>query len=239
MYHKSAITIIFFIALLLPGLGCGPNCQKIMSTKKPEDIAKEDTARINGLVERRKAAMETAKDANQYVIEEAKQTVTACEMAIEFQYRIITLQEGGSPLVQDNIKKVNDARCFLDEVLLSKGKLIGAGKGALISGSNARQIRAYLEEFNSLFGTEGTVSERRLVNIYENGLKAAKAEKDGDIEEGDEGLEDEGESSMSEDEEGEGLDDALGDDSSGEADDGAEEEDGSEEESSDDSMGSF
>ena len=187
MYHKSAITVVIAIALLLPGLGCGPNCQKLLSTKKPEDIAKEDTARINGLVERRKAAMETAKDGNQYVIEDAKQTVTACEMAVEFQYRIIKLQEEGNPIIEKNIGKINEARCFLDDVLESKGKLIGTGKGALISGSNARKIRAYHEELGGIFGIEGTVSERRLVTIYEEGLKIDKAKEESKKEGPDEG----------------------------------------------------
>ena len=182
MYHKTAITIVIAIALLLPGLGCGPNCQKIVSAKKPEELARDDAARINGLVERRKAAMEAAKGGNQYVIEDAKQTVTACEMAIKFQYQIVTLQEAGSPLIEQNIKTINEARCFLDEVLESKGKLIGTGKGAFISGSNARQIRSYHEEFAALFGVEGSISERRIEGVYEKGIKTPKAGKEEDAE---------------------------------------------------------
>jgi hypothetical protein len=187
MYHKSAIIVVLAIAFGLPELGCGPSCQKIVSTKKPEDLAHDDTVRVNGLVDRRKAAIATSEGGNQYVIEDAQQTVTACEMAIQFQMQIITLQKDGSALVEENQKKINEARCFLDDVIASKGKLIGKGKGAFISGSDARRIRSYLEEFGGLFGDEGALSERRLVDIYENGIKAKKNKAPKEEEMGEEG----------------------------------------------------
>ncbi len=242
MYYKSVKTPIITaitIALVLPALGCGPNCQKIISTKKPEDLAYEDSVRINGLVERRKAAMDMAKGGNQYVIEDAKQTVTACEMAIEFQIQIVNLQKTGSPLIEENIKKINDARCFLDEVLESKGKLIGTGKGAFISGSYARQIHAYLEEFKARFGNEGALSERRLVDTFEKGVKIKKAKsadeksEDGEEEEGvDESADDAALDHTGEEEADVGGD--LLDEGEG----GEDEEEG-EEESDDSSMDSF
>ena len=176
MYRRTIITIVVATALLAPEFACGPNCQKIITTKKPEDLAYDDSVRINGLVERRKAAIETAKGGNMYVIEDAKATVTACEMAIEFQLQIGNLAKEGNALYEEHQKKINEARCFLDEVLASKGKLIGTGKAAFISGGHVRKIREYHETFKSLFGKEGGVSERRLVDTYTKGIKAKKAE---------------------------------------------------------------
>ncbi len=197
------ITSLLFVAVgFVAQAGCGPNCAKIITTKSPEDLDYEDALRINDFVKRRAAAIKDAEGGNMYMVEDAKRTVTACEFGIQMMVQVRNLNEAKSPLYEQNITKINDTRCFLDDVLLSKGKLIGKGKGAVLSSGTANDLRARLDEFKEMFGEEGTVSERTINEIYKNGVKvkkgkagkeaAAAAEEGGEVDEsgdmsGDEG----------------------------------------------------
>ena len=154
--------------------GCAPKCAKVITTKTPEDLNYEDAVRINNFVKRRASAMKEAEGGNMYTVEDAKLTVTACEFAIHMTVRTRNLFEDGSPLYEQNLSEINETRCFLDDVLASKGKLIGKGKDAFFSGGTVKDIRAHHEKFAELFGEEGTLSERAVTDIYKNGVKAKK-----------------------------------------------------------------
>lgn len=175
----------FIVSILIAALGfgaqigCGPNCAKIVTTKSPEDLNYEDALRINDFVKRRTAAMKAADGGDMYIVEDAKLTVTACEFAIHMMLRTKNLYEDQNPLYEENIAKINETRCYLDEVLTSKGKLIGKGKDAFLSSGTAEEMRDRFEEFENIFGKEGTLSERSTAEIYNKGVKSKKKAKPG------------------------------------------------------------
>lgn len=221
------ITSLLFVAVgFVAQAGCGPNCAKIITTKSPEDLDYEDALRINDFVKRRAAAMKDAEGGNMYMVEDAKRTVTACEFGIQMMVQVRNLNEAKSPLYEQNLAKINDTRCFLDDVLLSKGKLIGKGKGAVLSSGTANDLRVRLDEFKEMFGEEGTVSERSINAIYKNGVKVkkGKAGKEGEAaaEEGGEGGGVDESGDMSGDEGGSGDEGDAEGDGEGEGDEGGE-----------------
>lgn len=189
--------------------GCGPSCAKVIATKSPEDLNYEDAVRINDFVKRRQAAMQEAEGAGVYTVEDAKKTVTACEFAVHMLVRIRNLFEEGNPLYEQNLEEINDTRCFLDEVLISKGKLVGKGKGAFLSTGSCDDIRVRYKKFEKLFGDKGTLSERAVNDIYKKGVKAKKNEAPG--------AGAEGESEAAAPQEGETAEEGPGDESEGEA----------------------
>lgn len=176
MQRKSSFIASILIAALGFGaqIGCGPNCAKIITTKSPEDLNYDDGLRINSFVKRRSAAMKAAEGGDMYVVENAKRTVIACEFAIHMMVRTQKLFEDKKPLYEENIAKINDTRCALDEVLDSKGKLLGKGKDTFLSTATANDLRARFEEFEQLFGKEGTLSERGINDVYKKGVKTKK-----------------------------------------------------------------
>jgi hypothetical protein len=176
---SSVLVVSFIIAVQM---GCGPNCAKIITTKSPDDLNYEDAVRINDFVKRRAAAMKEAEGGNMYAVEEAKNTVIACEFAIQMMVQVKNLYEEKNKLYDENLTEINDTRCFLDESLASKGKLMGKGKAAFLSTGTCTDIRARHEKFENLFGEEGTLSETGITDVYKKGVKAKKKgakDKDG------------------------------------------------------------
>jgi hypothetical protein len=221
MQRKSIVIVSVIVAAIgfTAQMGCGPNCAKLITAKSPEDLNYEDAVRINDFVKRRKAAMKEAEGGNMYAVEEAKRTVTSCEFAIQMMVQTKNMYEIGSPQYEKNLTEINDTRCFFDEVLMSKGKLVGKGKESFLSASTCNDIRARYEKYNGLFGDEGTLSERAINDVYKKGVKAKKKGapgKDGEVAEEEEGggvpAEDDGSEGAGDDAAG---DDAAGDDAAG------------------------
>ncbi len=168
------LTSVIVVAGFITQTGCAPKCTKIISAKTPEDLHYEDGVRINDFVKRREAAMKEAEGGNMYTVEEAQRTVTACQFAIHMMVRTQNLYENGNPLYESKISEINESRCFLDDVLATKGKLIGKGKDSFLSAKTAGSIRSAYEKYQEMFGNEGVLSERALNNIYNKGVKAKK-----------------------------------------------------------------
>jgi hypothetical protein len=174
--RKSIIISSVLVASLVfaAQMGCGPNCAKIVTTKSPEDLNYEDSVRINDFVKRRAAAMKEAEGGNMYAVEEAKNTVIACEFAIQMMVQVKNLYEEKNKLYDENLAAINDSRCFLDEALASKGKLIGKGKAAFLSTGTCTDIQGRHAKFKELFEEEGIPSENDMNDIYKKGVKAKK-----------------------------------------------------------------
>ncbi len=155
-------------------MGCGPNCAKSITSKSPDDLSYEDSVRINDFVKRRAAAMKEAEGGNMYAVEEAKNTVIACEFAIQMMVQVKNLQESKSKIYDENLTEINDTRCAFDEALASKGKLLGKGKAAFLTTGTCTDIQMRHEKFQALLGEEGTASDSEINTIYQKGVKVKK-----------------------------------------------------------------
>lgn len=207
---------------------CGPKCPAVLEKKTPDVMARDDVLRVNAYVEARKAAIAAAKEGNQYDVERAQFTVTACQLAVEIQMRIINLAEAGGASYEENSKGINKARCLLDEILEKKGKVVGLkiGKGIFIKKGKGGEIQKIHAAFEDKFGKEGRPRNSEIEMVLEKGMKPPKVGKKGEGDEGEEG------------EEGGGPDEA-GDDDMGGDESLSGDEDGDEEESSGGAMDAF
>jgi hypothetical protein len=182
MSHRTIAVLVFSLLGFVISMACGPKCIEVLSKKTPDVMARDDVLRVNAYVDARKAAIAAAKEGNVYDVEKAKFTVTACELAIQSQMRIIALAELGGALYDDNLKELNEIRCLLDEILQKKGKVVGLkiGKGVFIKKSKGQEIldaHAVLEE---KFGEQGRPRDRELETVYDNGLKPPAVGKKGE-----------------------------------------------------------
>jgi hypothetical protein len=186
MSHKTIVVLVFSLIGFVISVACGPKCMEVLSKKTPDVMARDDVLRVNAYVDARKAAIAAAKKGSVYDIEKAKFTVTACELAVQIQMRIIALAEAGGALYDDNLKELNEARCLLDEILEKKGKVVGLkiGKGVFIKKGKGQEILDVHAALEEKFGEKGRPRDRELETIYENGLKPPKVGKKGEEEKG-------------------------------------------------------
>ncbi len=216
MSQKTIVVLMVGLLGLVSLTGCGPKCTETLSKKTPDAMARDDVERVNAYVEARKAAIATAKEGSSLDIEKAKFTVTACELAIQIQMQIINLAKEGGDVYDESLKQINDARCFLDEVLDKKGTVVGLkiGKGVYIKKGKGQEIRDLQASFEEQFGKEGRPRSRELEDAYNNGLKPPKVKKKGEKDDDDDDEDVGGPDESGDDVSGggdEGLDDDLGD----------------------------
>jgi len=194
MTNRNWLPVSVFFLLLL---GCGPACPDIKVALDVSAALADDAARLNEMVSRRKAAAGEAEQGGKgtFHIERVRFSVTAWELAIETQARIIK----ASPRFEDaesygeGAETINRFRCYLDRLLAREGHLINDGTG--------KTLRAHKVEIDDLLDRDGAVTPSELRGYLENGIEvdAAVDRDDDDEEEEDEG-EDKGE-------EPDGLDD--------------------------------
>jgi hypothetical protein len=232
MSHKTIVVLVLSLIGVVISVACGPKCMVVLSKKTPDVMARDDVLRVNAYVDARKAAIAAAKKGSAYDVEKAKFTVTACELAVQIQMRIIALAEAGGALYDDNLKELNEARCLLDEILEKKGKVVGLkiGKGVFIKKGKGQEILDVHTALEEKFGEKGRARDRELETIYENGLKPPKVGKKGEEEKG--GAEAGPDESLEED-----MDMGGGEESTGE--EGAGEEGGGEEDKDEGSDGAI
>lgn len=164
MTNKILLSIPMLFGLLL---GCGPSCPEIKSGLDAAALLSEDSARINGMVARRKAVMEEAaqRGLDSFRLERIRFSVTAWEMAIETQARII---EASSRLADAETRGgdagvVDDFRCYVDGLLGRTGHRITDGTG--------KTIRAYKVEIEGLLDRDGALTSSELRRYIEEGVE--------------------------------------------------------------------
>ncbi len=151
-------------------LGCGPSCPEVKSSLAEADMAAEDAYRVNQLVSRRKMAMEQGRSEtiDQFKLDSVKFSVTAFELAIQLQLRIIMISPEGtdpSDLYEEQLSLINEVRCELDDLI--------AKKTFIVSQMNGSKIRDYHDQFKKVFRKTGELSSTAYERYYENGIKAA------------------------------------------------------------------
>jgi hypothetical protein len=179
MTLRTIVVLAFTLVGLTVAVACGPKCPEVLSKKTPDVMARDDALRVNAYVEARKAAIAEAKEGNALDVEKAQFTVTACELAIQIQMRIIALAEEGGALYDDNLKELNDTRCFLDEILEKRGKVVGLkiGKGVYIKQGKGQEIQDTHAAMEEKYGKIGRPRQRELEDVYEKGMEPPKTGK--------------------------------------------------------------
>ncbi|MDJ0764614.1 MAG: hypothetical protein QNJ97_16670 [Myxococcota bacterium] len=194
--QRYTTLLVSMIALLLAGpLACGPKCPEIKQAMSESELAEDDANRVNAFVGRRKAVMQEAGggDKNPLEMQRLKFSVTAYELAIQIQIRIIELASN-SDLYQENLDTIDEARCFFDDILAEK--LINK-EDVSVSDRIGKKIQEKHVLFGRLFKNEGAPSSYELKEFYEKGIKlkkpAAEEDEDDEDDEDEEEEEDEGE----------------------------------------------
>ncbi len=174
--------VLALVFCLASPLACGPSCPEAKTAMSESDLKDEDATRVNEFVSRRKKIMEEAQqgEPDTFKLERYKFTVTAYELAIQTQLRIINLADS-SPLYKENIEEITETRCFLDKVL--KDKFLKK-EDITISDMTGKKIQEKHDLFSLLFGKEGRVSGRDLKDYYKTGVKLKpKPQSEDDAEE--------------------------------------------------------
>ncbi len=160
---SNAFLTVGIVALFL---ACGPTCPEIKGALDEEAIIGEDVARVNALVEKRKAAIAEAKSGQieTFPLQRLKFSVTAWEMAVWVQARIIKI----SPRFEDSPKYVeyasiiNKIRCYLDKLV--------ADPEHTVSDVTGKKLQAHKTRIDTLFRREGTITKSEFASYLEEGI---------------------------------------------------------------------
>jgi hypothetical protein len=196
MQRQTALLVLMVGLFSILCFSCGPSCPETKTAMSKNDLAKDDASRVNELVACRKSLMEeaTSGERDKFAMERIKFSVTAYELAIQMQLRIIELASSSS-LYDANIEEIQETRCMLDNLLEKKAI---KKEDLTMSDIKGRSIQKRFALFRKLFGKEGETSNYELKEYFQKGIKVeAKAEE----ESGDEGESSMDESMGSEDEE--------------------------------------
>lgn len=155
--------------LLAPA--CGPSCPEVKAALDEDEAMAGDVARVNALVDKRDSTMIEAGqgDHDQFHMQRLKFSVTAYELAVEIQVRIIKISPRyeNSDLYEEQADLINEIRCELDELIAEEGHEISDRVG--------RDIQARHKQLGSVLHKEGRVSDSELKKYLEEGI--GKAEK--------------------------------------------------------------
>ncbi|MCP4679288.1 MAG: hypothetical protein GY854_28130 [Deltaproteobacteria bacterium] len=194
MRQQSGLIVLTLCAALQ--FACGPKCPEVKTAMSESEMVNDDATRVNEFVARRKAIMDDAKtgDNNTFEVERIKFSVTAYELAIQLQLRIIELA-ASSEQYEANIDQMTETRCFFDKIIeknpVEKGK-------ATLSDSEGKKIQEKFALFKQLFSKEGEVSKYELKQFYQKGIKV-KSKPKSDSDEDSDGDEDKEEGEEEED----------------------------------------
>jgi hypothetical protein len=151
-------------------LGCGPSCPEVKAALDATAAITGDVTRVNELVGKRKAAVaEAERGGGTFQMQRLKFSVTAFELAIATQARIIKASPRfeDAPSYRENAEAINGFRCYLDKLLARDGHLVSDGVG--------ETLRAYKAELERLLDRDGTVSPAELRAYYEEGIAVGAA----------------------------------------------------------------
>lgn len=170
----AAVGAAAAIALLA---SCGPKCPEVKSALAEDEVTKEDVSRVNVLVEKRKEAMAEAEkgEGASVPVSKLKFSVTAYELAIEAQARVIHLSPNfdASDLWAANRALFDDMRCYFDGLVAEDAPLV-------ISDSVGRDIQRWSQKIADLLKTQGKLSSYELRETFEKGIMDRSKEGEGE-----------------------------------------------------------
>ncbi len=157
-FLTAGIAVLFF--------ACGPTCPEVKGALDDETIIGEDVARVNALVEKRKAAIAEASSGQMetFPLQRLQFSVTAYEMAVWVQVRIIKI----SPKFEDSsvYKKyasiINQIRCDLDKVLEDPEHTVSDVTG--------RDLQRHKTRIDTMLRREGALTKTEFSSYLEDGI---------------------------------------------------------------------
>jgi hypothetical protein len=167
--------LVAAVATVLMGIGaCGPKCPDVKSALNEDQVASEDVGRVNKLVEKRKNAITeaTRPEGSKEAMSALKFSVTAYELAIEAQLRVIKISPKfeGSSLYAENRATFDEMRCYFD-------KLVAEGSHLVVSEVIGRDIQKWSQRIKSLLQTKGRISDTELRQYFEEGIKTGSGDE--------------------------------------------------------------
>lgn len=167
MHRGAAILISLFLSNAIISMGCGPKCPEVKSAMPENELKNDDIGRVNKLVERRKKLIQSAESEQlpSFDVERLRFSVTAYEMAIQMQLRIIELSASSDAYGQ-NLEEIHKTRCLIDDVL--EAKLLKPDDVTLTDTAGKR-IQERFTLFEGLFSKEGEIPQHKLELYYEKG----------------------------------------------------------------------
>jgi hypothetical protein len=166
MSTKALAITLVAITGVLTSAGCGPSCPEVKAALDEDEAMAGDVARVNALVDKRDMAIIEAgeEDHDQFHIQRLKFSVTAFELAVETQVRIIKISPRyeNSDLYEEHAVLINEIRCELDELVAQDGHEVTDRVG--------RDLQARHKQLGSLLRKEGEVSGSELRDYLENGI---------------------------------------------------------------------
>ena len=172
---SHAVRSLLFLLCVGPSIAglaaaCGPKCTEVKSALAPEKVTGEDVGRVNKLVAKRKEAMAEAEqgDKAQNGLEKLKFSVTAYQLALEAQLRVIKISPKfeDSPLYSENRAVFDEMRCYFDG-------LVADGTGHVISDRVGRDIQQWSQKIGSILKSHGKLSPSELRDYFEEGIQSS------------------------------------------------------------------
>lgn len=166
MSTKSLAVLLLVTTWIATLAGCGPSCPEVKAALDEDEAMAGDVARVNALVDKRDGAMIEAGEGghDQFHMQRLKFSVTAYELAVETQVRIIKISPRyeNSDLYEQQADLINEIRCELDDLIAQDGHEITDRVG--------RDIQARHKQLASVLRKEGEVSGSELKDYLANGI---------------------------------------------------------------------
>lgn len=145
---------------------CGPSCPEVKAALDEDEAMAGDVARVNALVDKRDGAMAEAGQGehDQFHMQRLKFSVTAFELAVEIQVRIIKISPRyeNSDLYEQHADFINEIRCEIDELIATDGHEVSDRVG--------KAIQARHKQLGSLLRKEGQISGSELDTYLSEGI---------------------------------------------------------------------
>jgi hypothetical protein len=172
--RRPAVGLAVLVASFVVLASCASKCPKVKAALNPVQITGEDVARINRLVEKRKAAIAdaAAQGHDTFSLDKLRFSVTGYELAVETQLRIVKISPkfDNSPLYEEYRAVFDAMRCDFDT-------LIEEPDEHTISDTEGRAIQRWSQRIRAILRKEGELSQGELNDYLEEGIRNDRDEE--------------------------------------------------------------
>ena len=171
----ARLVIVVAVAASLIAIGaCAPKCPKVKATLDEVQITSEDVARINRLVDKRKAAIAEASAGGHdtFSLEKMQFSVTGYKLAVETQLRIATCSAKVdiSPLYAEYRSVFDALRCDFDALVVDPER-------HRLSSADGAMIQRWVQRVGAILRKEGQLSNSELKGYLEEGIRDSGEEE--------------------------------------------------------------
>jgi hypothetical protein len=167
-FLKVARVVAGGVAFAAALSACGSKCPQAKSALDDVKVASEDVARVNRLVEKRKAAMAEVAAGGQgtLVIQNLRFSVTGYELAVENQLRLLKISPkfDNSPLYREYRGVFDAMRCDFDA-------LVAEPEEHRLSDADGHAVQEWSKRLRAILRKEGQLSQGELKGYLEEGIR--------------------------------------------------------------------